>query len=290
MLPEKECGICGIIFQPTRANQKYCPSCRKNPEQKKREYDRALKRSIREYGYGRQESVFFDSKCAFCGQIFQNITFRQRNFCSDECEKKWILANVRCSNCGKRITEEDTLPRNWNSIWYCSWECKHEVWMQKQIEEGNTHPCPVCGKVTLNSKVYCGQECYEKGRNRAKAYRYTCPHCGKQGVSNVPKTFCGKECYQAAVKAVWKPKQASSHRKAANGSGQRKNPVPTPIKKESEQEKMIRENGLCSVCRTPYADCIRMTSGFRYLPEGAKSPDGKKITSCPSYTAPRMKK
>lgn len=289
MLPEKECEICGVLFQPTRRNQKYCPSCRKHPEQKKKEYERALKSSIRKYGYGREESVFFDSKCQFCGQTFQNITFHQRRFCSDNCEKNWIMANTCCANCGKHIEKGDEPPKHWNSTWYCSAECKHEAWMKKQIEKGNTHPCPVCGKTTLNSKVYCSQECYEKGRNKAKTYHYTCPNCGKQGVSSTPKTFCSKECYQAAVKAGWKPKQNGAHRTEAN-STKAKKPEASPVKKpETKQEKMIRENGLCSVCRTPYNDCIRMTSGFRYFPEGAKSPDGKKVISCPSYTAPKKK-
>lgn len=60
-------------------------------------------------------------------------------------------------------------------------------------------------------------------------------------------------------------------------------------KKKEAQKKYIMENGLCGICRTPYPDCIRMTSQFREMPEGAKSPDGKIIISCPNYTEAKMR-
>lgn len=205
MLPEKECEICGILFQPTRANQKYCPDCRKHPEQKKKEYSRALARSIREYGTGYEAPVFFESACKYCGHVFQNNRFQLKKFCSDVCEHNWILEHTRCVNCGKPATEGDNLPKHDSDLWYCSERCRHEAWMKDQREQGNTHPCPVCGKEVYNSKTYCSQECYEKARPKAKTYAYICLYCGKQGISNSPKKFCSKECYRAAVKSGWKP-------------------------------------------------------------------------------------
>lgn len=80
MLPEKECEICGILFQPTRANQKYCPDCRKHPEQKKKEYSRALARSIREYGTGYEAPVFFSQHANTAAMYFKSIDSNSRNF------------------------------------------------------------------------------------------------------------------------------------------------------------------------------------------------------------------
>ena len=116
MLPEKECEICGILFQPTRANQKYCPDCRKHPEQKKKEYSRALARSIREYGTGYEAPIFFESACKYCGHVFQINRFQLKKFCSDVCEHNWILEHTRCVNCGKPATEAvcmKSVVRNW---------------------------------------------------------------------------------------------------------------------------------------------------------------------------------
>lgn len=288
MLPEKECEICGILFQPTRGNQKYCPACRKHPEQKKEMYARTLARSIREYGTGHEEPVFFETACKYCGQMFQNNKFQNLKFCSDDCERNWILEHLHCAYCGRPATEDDKLPKHYTDRWYCSEECKHEAWMRYQREQGNTHPCPVCGKEVINSKTYCSQACYEKGRPRTKTYPYTCAFCGKQGTSSAPKKFCSKACYQAAVKAGWKsPQEVAIQKKQAK---QRTNRSQLAAKKkELKQEQYIQENGLCGICRTPYSDCIRMTSNFRYMPEGAKSPDGKKVLSCPNYTEAKKK-
>ena len=283
MLPEKECEICGVIFQPNRANQKYCPECQKHPERKKREYSRALARSIREYGTGYEEPVFFETKCKYCGKNFRNNKFQKLEFCSDECEHKWILEHIRCANCGRHATETDQLPKHYTYHWFCSEKCKHEAWMKSLREQGKTHLCPVCGKEIPDTKTYCSQECYEKGRPKAKIYSYTCLYCGKQGMSNTPKKFCSQECYKAAVKSGWKASQATKKQNKPEKQKESRRELAAKAK-EVKQKKYIQENGLCGICKTPYADCIRMTSNFRYLPEGAKSPDGKKVLSCPQYT------
>lgn len=289
MLLEKECEICGIIFQPTRSTQKYCEDCRKHPEQKRKEYDRALKRSIREYGTGYEEPVFFDTECKNCGKTFQNNKFQNLKFCSDDCEHKWILEHTCCSNCGRPATEEDVLPKEFTLTWYCSKDCRQEARLKMKRAQGKTHPCPVCGKEVADPRVYCSVECYEKTRPKAKKYPYTCAYCGKQGYSNSPKIFCSQECYVAARQSGWQSPQKEENKKTQEN--RKKYYASLAQKKAKEkQKKYIMKNGLCGICKTPYPDCIRMTSQFREMPEGAKSPDGKIIISCPNYTKVTRKK
>ena len=59
---ERECGICGIMFEVTNRNQKYCPECRKYSDRKKKRAERNMHESYKNSGMQRMKEP-----CRYCG-------------------------------------------------------------------------------------------------------------------------------------------------------------------------------------------------------------------------------
>lgn len=295
-MKEIECPICGGLFEQTYGQQKYCPECRDHSARKKARMDRIVAVSVAKYGNGRKDEYPRPRTkiCPQCGKEFQ--TFEGRKYCSPECENEHFVDLTHCKECGKSMREtDDRRPR---SPWFCSEECRNKWRWAYAKAHGSLHTCERCGKEFIRSGParFCSNACYAEARKEETKKReeenptptYTCKGCGKTFRSQVPKTFCNRECYVKARREGWKqvsvqktrnPENEMTWQEAARRRQEKKRKA-----KEAKRQQYIQENGLCGICRTPYPDCIRMTSQFRYMPEGAKSPDGKKITECPCFT------
>lgn len=106
--PDKKCPVCGKIFHPRPASQKYCSqSCY--------------------HGYVTQQS--YERICPCCGK-----TFKARHiyniYCSKACSDKMKIkpfVEKRCANCGKTFqTKEHAQSRK-----YCSTTCAYEARRKK---------------------------------------------------------------------------------------------------------------------------------------------------------------
>lgn len=54
-------------------------------------------------------------------------------------------------------------------------------------------------------------------------------------------------------------------------------------KRSSKEQKYIEENGLCSICRTSYKDCERMSSNYTASPKGSVF-RGNLVIKCPKFS------
>ena len=52
---------------------------------------------------------------------------------------------------------------------------------------------------------------------------------------------------------------------------------------EMKEQKYIEENGLCSICRTSYKDCERMSSNYTASPKGSVF-RGNLVIKCPKFS------
>ena len=154
---EKECEICGAWFAQTNPTQKYCPECRKDSWNLKRDMDRNIRRSIREYGTGRKIEPI-RNVCKFCGKEFETWKY-EKDYCSQECRTEAKIAATRCQNCGKSMTELG-IHEKVTGAWFCSDNCRKEWKWTVARKEGAVKICPVCGKEFLGRK-YCS-----RGRGR----------------------------------------------------------------------------------------------------------------------------
>lgn len=223
-------------------------------------------------------------KCPNCGkEFYKDSTFCCRSCYLEDVEKKKRYNRylkdhgIRvCAECGKEYTGVDK---------FCSAECAAE---HKKKEPHAYRECSVCGKLFLcpTSEMSfpicsdkCRQELSKKKPSRprsAKAGWNFCKSCGKKYYNSHPSTFCCKECYMEDLK-----------KRKSEGKVTR-----TTRKKEKEEtaaeEKYISENGLCSICRTPYKSCERMLSNYTASPKGSVF-SGSLVIKCPKYT-PKKKK
>ena len=54
-------------------------------------------------------------------------------------------------------------------------------------------------------------------------------------------------------------------------------------KRTSKEQKYIEENGLCSICKTSYKDCERMSSNYTASPKGSVF-RGNLVIKCPKFS------
>ena len=314
LLKEKECEVCGAWFTPTRPNGKYCPDCRRHPEQKLRKIESHTQRNIRLYGTGRKPEKV-QCTCDYCGKEF--FTYgKKKDFCSADCTSKYRIAHTVCAYCKKPMTETDNVYDDMGKTWYCSDECREKAAWVLARTMGTVKKCPNCGKEHIKDGTYCSKECYlEYIRKQKEHTQYLlanglkeCPVCKKEYSGN--GKFCSAECEQ-------KQKASEPHAMRVCEVCGKKFSCPVSdmihplcsdncrsifrdnVKKEKElkktafhvkqqekhlskEEKYIEENGLCSICRTSYKDCERLQSNFTASPKGSVF-SGSIVVKCPKF-------
>lgn len=270
---KKICEICGMSFEARHANQKYCEECGRNPRRAKRQYQQAV--LINKINAGDFDKISSrDYVCEQCGRKF--ISYNGAKFCSTRCYKQHNIESARCSNCGKHLVDFGIKIETTGGWHYCSDACREDFRLKRAREDGRLKTCLRCGKEYISSSKsskFCSNECYRAAMRdgwRPKRidspsmpmpmYTTHCPNCGKVAIKcyNVD-TYCSKECRKDGEKK-------KRLRKA----------------KEKMQEE-IKKRGLCFLCKTPYADCERMSSSFQYSPEGAVFDESGKIVKCPKF-------
>lgn len=299
MEKDKECKICGMIFTPRNANQKYCRECGNDPAKAKRQMEIHMRMSVARVGNGYVPA--YGNTCRMCGKSF--ISFgASAEFCSHECRTAHKLQETKCLYCGKSMAEAGMSEPSPTYRWYCSEECREKYAWKKAREEGRVKKCPECGKEFLNNKdqVYCSRTCLKAAQdNKRNIGRYgeipplvtaRCSICGKlcsfdpHRIAAGVRPYCSDGCREVLrKKAENMQRRQAALRKAEDE------------KKEGKQKRIARADkpanaavSLCTVCKTPYRKCDLMTSGFQTPPEGAEW-DGHRVSSCPKYTAAKVK-
>lgn len=281
ILPEKECEICGKWFQPNRSNQKYCEDCRQYSSRKRDRMNRNIEHSIRMRGTG-QAPVKYDCKCAECGKEFVSWN-HPRDFCSNQCASQYRIEHTRCAQCGKLMIDTNDQRDVLGHKWFCSDECKHAHRWQVAKSKGMVKTCPQCHKEFIGNNKYCSEDCYrayikEHGvqHKPIPTIRVNCAICGKSFNCRINQTalpICSKACKDRYFQSNKEfREQYIAEQQAAEEA-----------KRKQAREKYIEENGLCSICKTHYKDCERMSSNFRIKPKGAMYKNSK-IVSCPKFT------
>ena len=279
---QKECEICGAIFNTTRTNRKYCDDCGKNPKQSQSSLNRAVMRS--KYRLGEFDKVR-EKTCSYCNKTFKTMT--NKDFCGNECEKNYKIRNNLCQWCKKPlypeiITTAGALHPKCKENAHKEWARRHN-WRKK---------CRYCGEEFLantKNQVYCNSECNKKHKaeDRTRLVPYRCRVCNKKFMSYKnqdwelwpQKAICSRTCTdaensrKAEIEKMWR----ESKRKELEA------------KEKAKKQKKIEEQGLCAFCHTLYKDCELMKSGFKIAPEGAKYKNFK-IVECPKFTKEKKKK
>ena len=323
----RDCRSCGKDFVPATKNQVYCPECRalghKRALRNAHGLERAYRRNLAVY-YDVDMEVR-ESACEVCGKAIRYTARKLKpaqapKHCSRECASKARIAATKCATCGKPMPgsgdERDTMGKPW----YCSDACRDAAAWKKAEATGEVRTCPECGKRFVGKKTtYCSKACYEtrQARKRAEAAKSTrtCPECGKE-FSGKQTTYCSKACYDACVKRKMEARKANPYPYAVRCAGcgseiklkyrpdpekeyvcgrcaaERKTKAPSAkamaMAKARKELDYVLRNGLCPICRVPYPDCERMSSNFRYSPEGASFQDGK-VVRCPKFTMESLK-
>lgn len=262
----KVCEICGDDFIASKSDQKYCPTCGKNPGRTRVQYRIAVQVNKEHAGDAFKPKQLV---CMECGKTF--ISTYNREFCGNSCRHTYRLKTAKCPECGALLASKGIVAEHG----YCSDSCKEAHVLQVAIEKGRYIACEQCGKMFISKKEYgrfCGNIC-------ARAYQQThkktyvqsprpiskthCAYCGKL-IELTPfqcsKKYCSLECRKAAYK---------------------RKPTPNP------KQPAISTAHICLMCKTSQALCERFTSNFVVIPMGAetKRVGGKAvIVSCPKFS------
>lgn len=264
MQNEKICEACGVYYTPTSPTQKYCPACGKNGGRIRSKIERRISHLVKEDHY--YNPTIYTMHCETCGKEYRSTSL-QRKFCSKTCRLTYEKKQLVCTNCGKHLI--DVFPEIPDSELnhrnhFCSETCKQEYKQKVNLERYGIKTCLQCGKTYSSSnEKFCSKTCMLTYRKAHKTV-HTHPIKQKPPISPSLQT-------QKALQA-FREKQ--------------KHQIPAAQRKQKQQEAYIHENGLCSICKTPYQDCERMTSGFRIIPKGAHYDANGKIKTCPKYTPP----
>ena len=251
---EKECEICGAIFEAVKATRQYCDKCQKHSTRARQKMEINLRMSRSRLG----DDMFpVNAKCIECGkemQIPKKWAEKTQIFCSQKCREKYRMS-----------------------------------YMPSRIKKPALKAvCKMCGKEFEGKRTFCSQECYaaylkqnEKQKKVVGDISLTCKVCGKEFIVHkekpvYPETLpkcCSDEC-----------------RREASRFGGIKGGQVSQAGKQKREELLAKEkrreyltNGLCAYCRTSYTDCERMQTEFRVIPEGARFNRSGKIIECPKF-------
>lgn len=270
---EKECEACGKFYMATRKTQKYCPDCGKNGPKIKQYIDNR----IRYQTMAENREKLTERTCKYCGKTYLAPGYSVKKFCSDDCEEKYKKSTLMCAYCGKPvILDHEPTKQEYSrpARAYCNETCRQKAKQKELIERYGIRNCAWCGKEFISSnKKFCSRKCsaeYEWA-HRDKTQK-VCLNCGKTYSSQNSK-FCSKACYDEYHKTHPYPTRPANQTRTAKT-------------KNDKLETYIKQNGMCSICRTSYIDCERMRSNFRYSPNGAVF-DKDKVIKCPKFTPPK---
>ena len=138
--------------------------------------------------------------------------------------------------------------------------------------------CPVCHKDFLIKDGYagcCSKECSDTRKKSEPHADRKCRMCVTTfscAVSQMTIPLCSDICRTKYHKIIRRNKTDLSAHKA----------VQKEKKTKEKKIKYIKENGLCSICKTSYRDCERMQSNYTASPEGSVF-DGNLVIKCPKY-------
>lgn len=280
-LSEKECEICGKWFQPNRSNQKYCEDCRQYSSRKRERMNRNIEHSIRMRGTGQAPNKY-ECTCRQCGKDFISWTY-PRDFCTQKCASQYRIEHTKCAQCGKLMTETNDQRDTLGHVWFCSDICKRKHRWQVAKSKGLVKTCPQCGKEFIGNNKYCSEGCYrayvkEHGvqHRPIPTIKLKCSICGKEfdcKINQTARPLCSEECEDKFIQSDRKFREQFREEQRKEEERERK----------AAHDKYIEENGLCSICKTHYKECERMSSNFRIKPEGAIYKNSK-IVSCPKFT------
>ena len=273
---EKECGICGKLFQVTHKNQQYCPECRKHSGRKKAAMAEIMRKNASKYAaWEHADNPQLETlTCAHCGKEFQGRA--GDTYCSKACAERHFIETARCGFCGRLLYPMGIVVKPHAAPAYCSDECREKQRWASAERLGNICTCLRCGKSFIRNGgggKFCSKECYRAAARDGwrpepnamqppRTVRRKCVVCGKPfrvEMGTTALTTCSLSCAQ-----IYDKQRADE-------------------KKLKVKEDYIRKNGLCSICKVPYKDCIRMTSNFKYSPDGASFGEGSIIIKCPMF-------
>lgn len=260
----KTCEICAAEYDASRANQRFCRDCGKNPELARRRYIKAELTSKRNAGdmYKPREYT-----CKVCGK--KTISTYNRTFCSNACLQLHIVYTAKCPVCGDLLTSKGRM----TGKGCCSDECTETQRLQVAKAKGRYKACQQCGEMFIaaqDESKFCSVPCYRAWMAEQKLIKPVkrdlerrCRGCGKVFTYTKEQAglqYCSDECRQDQVRA-----RARAATKA--------------VKKPDEN--------ICITCKTSQSQCERFTSNFTYVPQGAtqKSIRGKVVVvTCPRFT------
>jgi hypothetical protein len=225
---QKECAICGIIFNTENKNRKYCDDCSAHTRSRRDEYERALARSY----WRTYEPELHSGVCAQCKKAFKiptdlldrpevkERTQGELEFCSKRCLVDWRHERGLCTNCGAPIDElSGFLPDDLLGRKFCSNRCKYRYMRQEKLSITSLRKCICCGKTFVsNTGLFCGKRCLKKWRDMGGTFsfrtsnvvgdvlvrRQRCDVCGKwtNSIHMLPQEYdyvfppcaCSRKC------------------------------------------------------------------------------------------------
>ena len=301
---EKECEICGTVFETKNKLRKYCDNCQKHTGRNRRE----VERGIRHIAELTREPNVHEVECEECGKVFKTIASchiifddneGRHLFCSPRCKDSYIKYHGVCDRCGKQFAG-DYYPvlGGKNYGYYCSAECYQDFRQEQKEAAYVLCTCAHCGKEFRKpqKQTFCSVECYraavaagwrstqaeEKNREMEIVVRGKCKNCGKRTETRTRAEFVENMtlfCSEKCSKEYWGRIRAESKRKAKEN-------------KEKQEKESLEKTGfaLCATCKVRYNDCSYMRTNYVNLPPGAHMNSDGKIVECPQYRGPLRKK
>ena len=310
---EKECPICGVLFETDNPIRKYCDKCRNHPEREMKKVETALRCSKKRMYEPQTEEVV----CELCGRhnvipvhLLSHVTCYSTSssdghdhiFCCREHRDEWSDADRRahavCAQCGVSMAGSPKYVSGAINQ-FCSDECHNAFRLAAARKAGNVHTCVYCKKEYIRAmsegkKTYfCSRECQKKAfeagwgvkhtqqlrKNKQVTVTHKCTQCGKP----FRKTYKDKyAAYQSVNCFQWHfcSKECVAIHRASEKERFKKQAEERNKKKEAEFSQSV---DLCATCMTPYKECERMSTNFRMIPEGAHYNENGRLSVCPKY-------
>ena len=293
---QKECDICGGMFETDTKQRKYCDKCITNPAKARREVQKGLRRIFR----ATYEPKVNEYVCDQCGKQFkstselvvryweklQNGHQTRRVFCCSTCKEQHQSERVTCRQCGKSLKRLKLKPLA-ISTHFCNDRCKQK-WREENL---GFFFCEHCGKKVLvrkssEKRTFCSQECYRQAvangwRSHTESVtrdeiceacgkRYTAVYNSEREMQHTIFTVCSDKCRKfVQERNIRLRQQAKVAQKEAK------------LRKKKEQEQRIVETmSLCATCKVPYKECQYMQTNYVVLPKGAHMDSRGKIVEC----------
>jgi len=251
---QKECAICGIIFDTENKNRKYCDDCSAHTRSRREEYSRAMARSY----WRTYEPELHSGVCAQCKKVFkiptdlldkpevrENRIQGELEFCSKRCLVDWRHERGLCTSCGAPIDESSrSLPEDLLGRKFCSYSCKSRYMQQEKLWITSLRKCICCGKTFVsNTGQFCGNRCQKKWKDMGLGCTFTfrasnvvgdvlvrrqrCDVCGKwtNSLHMLPQEYdyvfppcaCSRKCRKILEERMRARMRANEHKSDEEG-------------------------------------------------------------------------